>query len=181
MHVVGHGLDTRREESKILLAVSGAMAEAYRDEISRRTRRGLEGRAIAGQPVLETVKADLRDPAGRKPKADSGKRAAELQREIENLADAIAGRLLKSSPTLARNLAAAEAELAKVQASQPVKAPVLAMAPRVADRYLQIVDRLDAALGHDPERAGDALVDALGSQITLQPDASGKFLGRSSR
>jgi site-specific DNA recombinase len=47
--VVGHGLDTRREESKFLLAVSGAMAEAYRDEIARRTRRGLEGRAIAGQ------------------------------------------------------------------------------------------------------------------------------------
>jgi DNA invertase Pin-like site-specific DNA recombinase len=49
MHVVGHGLDTRREESKILLAVSGAMAEAYRDEISRRTRRGQEGKALAGQ------------------------------------------------------------------------------------------------------------------------------------
>ncbi len=47
--VVGHGLDTRREESKILLAVSGAMAEAYRDEIARRTRRGLEGRALAGK------------------------------------------------------------------------------------------------------------------------------------
>src|SRR5882762_7275095 len=29
VHIVGHGLDTRREESKILLAVSGAMAEAY--------------------------------------------------------------------------------------------------------------------------------------------------------
>jgi site-specific DNA recombinase len=51
VHVVGHGLDTRREESKILLAVSGAMAEAYRDEIARRTRRGLEGRAIAGKPT----------------------------------------------------------------------------------------------------------------------------------
>jgi DNA invertase Pin-like site-specific DNA recombinase len=49
VHVVGHGLDTRREESKILLAVSGAMAEAYRDEIARRTRRGLEGRALAGE------------------------------------------------------------------------------------------------------------------------------------
>jgi site-specific DNA recombinase len=51
VHVVGHGLDTRREESKILLAVSGAMAEAYRDEIARRTRRGLEGRALAGAPT----------------------------------------------------------------------------------------------------------------------------------
>src|SRR5437762_378335 len=49
VHVVGHGFDTRREESKILLAVSGAMAEGYRDEIARRTRRGLEGRALAGK------------------------------------------------------------------------------------------------------------------------------------
>jgi site-specific DNA recombinase len=49
--VVGHGLDTRREESKILLSVSGAMAEAYRDEIARRTHRGLEGRARAQRPT----------------------------------------------------------------------------------------------------------------------------------
>jgi site-specific DNA recombinase len=49
VHVVGHGLDTRREESKILLAVNGAMAEGYRDEIARRTRRGLEGRAVGGR------------------------------------------------------------------------------------------------------------------------------------
>jgi site-specific DNA recombinase len=49
--VVGHGLDTRRDESKILLAVNGAMAEAYRDEIARRTHRGLEGRARAGRPT----------------------------------------------------------------------------------------------------------------------------------
>jgi site-specific DNA recombinase len=35
----------------ILLAVVGAMAEAYRDGIARRTRRGLEGRALAGAPT----------------------------------------------------------------------------------------------------------------------------------
>ena len=47
--VVTHDVDTRRQESKVLLSVSGAMSEAYRDEIARRTRRGLEGRAVAGQ------------------------------------------------------------------------------------------------------------------------------------
>lgn len=31
--------------------MTGAAAEAYRDEISRRTRRGLEGRARAAQPT----------------------------------------------------------------------------------------------------------------------------------
>jgi 2-oxo-4-hydroxy-4-carboxy--5-ureidoimidazoline (OHCU) decarboxylase len=56
--------------------------------------------------------------AGRKPKADLKKRAAELHQQIEHLADAIAKGLLRSSPALARKLAAAEAELAKVQASQ---------------------------------------------------------------
>jgi site-specific DNA recombinase len=42
---------TRRDESKLLLSVTGAAAEAYRDEISRRTRRGLEGRARAALPA----------------------------------------------------------------------------------------------------------------------------------
>jgi len=51
IHVVGHGIDTRRDESKLLLSVTGAAAEAYRDEISRRTRRGLEGRARAARPT----------------------------------------------------------------------------------------------------------------------------------
>jgi hypothetical protein len=47
--VVTHDVDTRRQESKVLLSVTGAMSEAYRDEIARRTRRGLEGRAVAGK------------------------------------------------------------------------------------------------------------------------------------
>jgi len=44
-------IDTRREGSKILLSVNGAMAEAYRDEIARRTHRGLEGLARARKPT----------------------------------------------------------------------------------------------------------------------------------
>ncbi len=47
--VVTHDVDTRRQESKVLLSVTGAMSETYRDEIARRTRRGLEGRAVAGK------------------------------------------------------------------------------------------------------------------------------------
>jgi hypothetical protein len=50
------------------------------------------------------------------------------------------------------------------------------MVPRIADRYLEIVDRLESALGRDPDRARGALVDTLGSRITLEPDTSGKFL-----
>jgi hypothetical protein len=43
--VVTHDLDTRHESAEIMGAVGGAMASAYRKEIGRRTRRGLEGLA----------------------------------------------------------------------------------------------------------------------------------------
>src|SRR6185437_8060393 len=49
VHVVTHDLDTRQENAAILGAVNGAMSEHYRQEIARRTRRGLEGRARAKQ------------------------------------------------------------------------------------------------------------------------------------
>jgi DNA invertase Pin-like site-specific DNA recombinase len=51
IHVVTHDLDTRQESAAILGAVNGAMAEAYRREIARRTRRGLEGRARQKKPT----------------------------------------------------------------------------------------------------------------------------------
>ncbi len=47
--VVTHDLDTRHESAEIMGAVGGAMATAYRKEIGRRTRRGLEGLARAGR------------------------------------------------------------------------------------------------------------------------------------
>lgn len=40
-----------RPSAAILGAFHGAVAESYRREIGRRTRRGLEGRAIAGKPA----------------------------------------------------------------------------------------------------------------------------------
>jgi DNA invertase Pin-like site-specific DNA recombinase len=45
IHVVTHDLDTRQESAAMLGAVLGASGEAYRREIGRRTRRGLEGLA----------------------------------------------------------------------------------------------------------------------------------------
>lgn len=49
IHVVTHDLDTRTESAGMLSAVLGASSEAYRKEIGRRTRRGLEGRARQGK------------------------------------------------------------------------------------------------------------------------------------
>jgi site-specific DNA recombinase len=49
IHVVTHDIDTRQESAAVLSAVMGSMAEQYRKEIGRRTRRGLEGRAREGK------------------------------------------------------------------------------------------------------------------------------------
>jgi site-specific DNA recombinase len=49
VQVVTHDLDTRHESAEIVGAVGGAMASAYRKEIGRRTRRGLEGLARNGK------------------------------------------------------------------------------------------------------------------------------------
>jgi site-specific DNA recombinase len=51
VHVVTHDLDTRSGSAGILGAVLGASSEAYRKEIARRTRRGLEGLARNGKPT----------------------------------------------------------------------------------------------------------------------------------
>lgn len=49
--VVGHNIDTRRAESNILLSVTGAANEAFRQEIGRRTRQAQEGLAQQGKPT----------------------------------------------------------------------------------------------------------------------------------
>ena len=49
--VLTHDLDTRHESAEIMGAVGGAVAGAYRKEIGRRTRRGLEGLARCGKPT----------------------------------------------------------------------------------------------------------------------------------
>jgi site-specific DNA recombinase len=51
IHIVTHDIDTRQESAAILGAVGGAMAETYRREIARRTRRGLEGLARNSKPT----------------------------------------------------------------------------------------------------------------------------------
>ncbi len=141
---------------------------------------------------MGSVKADLRDPAviaevevrfrramaeRAKPKADNGARIAELEREIEDLADAIASGLLRSSPTLAKRLAAAEEELGRLQAERQARAPAVArLALRIGERFLAMVDRLEERLGQDPERSRPALIEAIGERIVLKPDESRRFL-----
>ena len=150
-------------------------------------------RLLVESRILEGVKADLRDPAiiseiedrlqralnaRPKAKANSAPRIAELKAEIGNLVSAIANGLLKASPALAMRLSTAESELARLEAECAAPRPIRIglIVPRVAERALAIVERLEEPLGHDPERSRVALIEAIGPAITLQPDESRKFL-----
>ena len=123
-------------------------------------------RTWAEERIIGSVKADLRDPeviaelerrvaralAGRKSRPTSPRRLAELQRQVENLADAIASGGLKGSPCLTKRLAAAEAELQRLEAEQCVR-PVVAVArvvPKIRERYLEFVAQLEAHFGARP-------------------------------
>jgi site-specific DNA recombinase len=51
VRVVTQDLDTRQQSAEWMGAILGTAAQAYRSEIGRRTRRGLEGRAIKAMPT----------------------------------------------------------------------------------------------------------------------------------
>jgi hypothetical protein len=78
-------------------------------------------------------------------------RCTELEKEIGNLADAVAAGLLKSSPELAKRLARAKSELERLRAIQPAR--VVKLLPRVDERFRELVADLPEALATDPERA----------------------------
>jgi site-specific DNA recombinase len=108
----------------------------------------------------------------RKPEGQS-ERLAEIEREVENLIDAIARGVLRTSPALAGRLAQAEAEKAALlEANVP---PPLAKAerllPRVVDGYRELVADLPNALKRDPGRARASIRRLLGGQITIEVDA----------
>jgi len=84
-------------------------------------------------------------------------RVQELEREIYNLADAVATGALRGSPALAARLATAESELARLKESAPVTTPVARLIPRIADQYLRMVRELDKTAERDPQRARMAL------------------------
>jgi len=110
------------------------------------------------------------------PKLNHGKRIAEIRREIDNLTDAIASGMLRSSTALGQRLQAAEAELARLDAAQRV-APASIMIPDVRKRFLGMVDRLEDVLMRDPERGRESLREVLeGERIKLKPDESRSFL-----
>jgi len=149
------------------------------------------GRTLAEARILASVKRDLRDPAivaeverryalaiaarAKPTKSDTSARIAELEREIGRYVDAIGQGAF--SQALAARLAAAETQLEGLKSERQPKARVMArIGPKVGERFLGMVDELEARLGQDPEHARPALIEAIGDRIILKPDASGRFL-----
>lgn len=92
-----------------------------------------ESRTLVETVMLDGIREDLSDPAviaeierrvrtalkqWCRPKIDHGKRIVDLRHEIENHTDAIAAGQLRGSPTIAKRLVAAEAELLRLNESQ---------------------------------------------------------------
>jgi len=50
------------------------------------------------------------------------------------------------------------------------------LVPNVRNRYVEMVADLDEVLMREPERGREELRGILGEKITLQPDASGRFM-----
>jgi site-specific DNA recombinase len=82
VHVVTHDLDTRNESAAVLSAVVGSMAEQYRKEIGRRTRRGLEGRARQGKSAGGRAYGYVPPALSRSGRLEVDAHQAEIVREI---------------------------------------------------------------------------------------------------
>jgi hypothetical protein len=82
--------------------------------------------------------------------------------------------ILRTSPAIAERLAAAEAELAKLQnaVTAPAPASIERLLPLVAESYRQLVADLPSALKHDVARARTTLRRILGGgPIRVEVDA----------
>jgi hypothetical protein len=146
-------------------------------------------RHVAEFEVLAGIKRELRSPEvideicrrvraalrkTRAPVPDHQARIAQLKAEIGNIADAIAVGGLRASPTLAARLAAAEAELDRLEAaSATAVAPVATVSQLLTDLHalaLRAVDRLEKTLATgDITRARSEIRDNVGI-VTVEAD-----------
>lgn len=153
-------------------------------------------RAVIEEQLVETMRKDLVTPdtvAGvmrhlRAVAAEqrSGKDAAEkariskkakLEREVANLADAIARGELRSSPIIAARLQAAETELAGL--SEPAKpvAQVVDLFPKAEARYHKMMAELPRVMSREPDVAR-SMLKRLFHRVTLIPTEDGGLTAR---
>jgi len=101
---------------------------------------------------LEALRRRVAQKAATVPKAANPAQCiAELRRQIENLADAIATGGLKASPALVDRLTVAKEELARLvgQAAKPV-AKIVDLPARIMARFRTMVEMLEVYLARDP-------------------------------
>jgi hypothetical protein len=118
---------------------------------------------LTSPEVVAEIERQVRGALKQRRREDHGKRIAELQREVENLMDAIAAGQLRGSPALAKRLTAAETEFERLQVRQSIQ-PVTV--PDVRRRFLAMVHRLNEVLAAEPERGRAALREP-GERITF--------------
>jgi site-specific DNA recombinase len=148
-----NNLLVRRDCAEDLL-LAGIRDELLTPEIE------VEARSRIAKKLVERV---IPNPASR--------RRVELQAEIDNLAEAIAAGLLRSSPALADRLARAERELLTLQPQEILvdASKVTAMLPRVMDAFRAMVANLGDLARRDVGRARTEARKLVG-EITLQPE-----------
>jgi hypothetical protein len=146
-------------------------------------------RQLAEAEVLAGIKRELRSPEvinelvrrvraalrARKPKApDHAGRIKHLRVKIDNLADAIASGALRSSPTIAAKLAAAEGELERLTAAQAESVRAVDVTPLLADlpaRAVRAIEQLEATLSNgDIPKAREEIRKHVGT-VTIEADA----------
>jgi hypothetical protein len=135
---------------------------------------GIRRELLAPEAIEEFRRRLVKRMAEQNRKPDGrSERLAELEREVANLADAVAQGLLRTSPALAQRMATAEADLAKLRAADvpPQLAKVERILPRVVDGYRELVDDLPNTLKRDMQRARANIRRLLGGQIRVEVDA----------
>ena len=170
-YACGRHLDGRACSQKIGVkrsVIEPGLLEGFRAEL-------LSPEAI--QAASEAAHRVLKNHA-KTPAVDT-ERLDVLRTEIGNLADAVAGGALKSSPALGDRLAKAETELQRLDALQ--RAPTVKVLPRFADIYREWIDDLENVVSadglknglvtlRDIARARAQLKDRLGGHIVVTED-----------
>lgn len=148
-------------------------------------------RDITESRLLEGIKRDLLSPEAvdlfkreiirlqkesrqASPASDIKKQITKLDREIDNIVDAIAQGF--ASETLKTKLVCAEQQRTSLTAELRVQtrpAPDISDILAAVSEYKQIIERMEAEVGNDVNQARESIKELLGDKITLQPHADG--------
>ena len=134
---------------------------------------GTKRELLRPEVIAEARRRILRALKGSRERPVNQQRVAQLQREVANLADAIAAGALRASPAIATRLQAAEAELARLQVQAAKPAPKVATLPSgIEGAWRQAVANLETVLAtHDVARARTVLLDLIGEiQVVATPE-----------